>query len=229
MGLPSPLVGLPIPFGFDGNNVPADLLAFAQRLDDIFSPHTYAEMSALGGSDLWDGRVMYQSDSGALRPFAGLYAYKGATASWQILVPRGSTPWTPTMKLGGAVPTMGTGAEQTGRYSRFGSLIIGQFVIFLGTGFSGASSAMLTIDLPPAAPFVSTSPKTPVGTLSHLDQVLTWTHARLHVGDGSATYMTAYKGGGGITNAPAVQTMANGGWAAGQTMIGTVLYDTPEA
>lgn len=229
MGAPTQK-GIPVPFGFEGNNVPHDLLLFAQRLDDIMSPHTYAEISALGGTDLWDGRLLYQSDSGALRPWAGLYAYKGSTASWQAVIPRGSAAWTPTFKLGGVAPTMPNSPEQTGRYVRLGSLVLGQFVVFTGTsGFSGLGSANMTIDLPPAAPFTSSTQRTPVGVLTHVDQSNGVTRARLDAGNGSTTVLDAYKGGGGTTNAPPVQTMATGGWASNQLMFGTVIYDTPEA
>lgn len=143
MGYTSPK-GLPIPFGSDGNNVPADLLAFAQRLDDILSPHTYAQISAMGGVDLWDGRVMFQSDTGVLRPWIGLYCYRQSLGSWEALIPVGApAAYSPLWTNSISPPTFG-GTVSQGRYARFGSFIMGDFIAQLPvSGYSAGAGTML--------------------------------------------------------------------------------------
>lgn len=221
--------GIPYPFGFEGNNVPVDLLALAARLDAMLSPRTYAEIGALGGVDLWDGRLLTQSDTGVLRPWAGMYAYKAATTSWQAVVPRASTPFTPTLKFAGVAATMGTAAESVGQVSRFGSLILARFVIFTGTaGFSAPGSTVWTIDLPGAQPYKESAVPSILGVMTGIDQLGAVMRLDLVSGLGSALTVTGYKAAGGLGSNPN-QAFFAGGWTNNQTYLGTLLYETPEA
>lgn len=124
--------GLPIPFGFEGNNVPSDLLAFAQRLDLMFTGYLATSIDGLGGVDLWDGRIIYQGDTNAARPWPGWYAYRAALGIWQALIPTAAATYTP-LDVGGAGPILGTGAENIGKWCRLGTHVLATFSIYTGS------------------------------------------------------------------------------------------------
>jgi hypothetical protein len=147
--------GIPIPFGFEGNNVPADLGAFASRVEELLRPHTYAEISAFGGTDTSDSRIVYQTDAGTLRPFIGFYVYRAVTANWQPLLTMGVPPAWPTAPVystsGGG--EAGTGGTITSRVARFGPLVLGRGSITLpSTGFNaGTNFVRLSLPYPNGA------------------------------------------------------------------------------
>jgi hypothetical protein len=68
---------------------------------------TYAQINALAGGSLWEGRMVYQTDTGTNRPREGLYAYNGV--NWRL-------PWTYPWGLA-AAPTSFAGGATT--YSGF--------------------------------------------------------------------------------------------------------------
>lgn len=152
-------VGLPVPFGNEGNNVPHDLLAFAQRLDDIFSARTYTEISAFAGTDVWDGRIVFQSDTGPLRLAPGLYRYSGAAATWVSLAMTVGTPasYDPSWTQATSNPSRGNTLSE-GRYQRFGTLCFADFTAIIGSTFVSGSGAV-QFPLPvPAATAALTAP-----------------------------------------------------------------------
>jgi hypothetical protein len=71
--------GYPYPAAADANDVPADLQALAQKNDDRpgISPLTTAARDALAGTDLWDGRVIYNLTTSRLE------RYNAAVPAWQ--------------------------------------------------------------------------------------------------------------------------------------------------
>lgn len=220
--------GHPIPFGFDGNNVPADYLAAAQRLDDIKSARTYAQIAALAGSDLWDRRILYQSDTGPLRPWKGLYEYKASTRVWQPLVPRGSAFYTPTFGFDTGQPTMGSGASQQGYYSRFGAWCLAQFFVFNGSSGYSNGSGFARWALPPGCTPAANplDGQAMIGSIELFDGTPTW-----HVG--SLVYLDS--GGGAYTYAEMqaqttsfVTSTVPFTWNNGSGATGTLFFETIE-
>lgn len=71
--------GVPVPDLGDPPNGPADIAAVAGWVDDHpgSSPLTYAQINALSGAELWEGRGVYQTDTGTTRPAEGPYWYNG--------------------------------------------------------------------------------------------------------------------------------------------------------
>lgn len=221
--------GLPIPFGFEGNNVPQDLLALAARLDVLAAPSfTYAQISALGGADLWDTRLVYQTDTGANRLWTGLYSYKAATLTWTPIVPRKSTSFTPVLKGAGTAPTYGSGNLRLGRYTRIGSQTFGGFMIYLGTSGYVNASGMLTVDCPVTANFGTLADdQESIGTWTIFDSSAnTWYRAEMAIGVGvtSPPVFTGYREGNTIDFATTEPiTLANS-----DRIFGLFVVDTAE-
>lgn len=145
----------PIPFGADGNNVPHDLGLFAQHLEETFAARTYTQIAALSGADLWDGRIVYQSDAGTDRPFVGFYVYRPATSSWEPLLTMGTPPaWASppryTTSVGGE--TLGA-VTVSSRVARFGPLVVGRGSITLpASGWvRGTGNLLFTLPYPVAS------------------------------------------------------------------------------
>lgn len=224
--------GLPFPFGTDGNNVPVDTLALATRIDDVFSPRTYAQIAAFSGVELWDGRLITQSDTGTDRPWAGMYSYKASAGIWQSLVPRASTSWDTDLQFAGSgSPTWGTGSIRVGRYARFGSQILGQFVIYTGSpGFSTPGSQVASIALPPDAPYKELTPVTQIGNCALFDSTgADWSRSDICGGSQSSTaradFQQAHSGSAGGNP---LANIDSSGWVSGMTLFGLVFYESTE-
>lgn len=80
--MPTTTKGAPYPAPGAPNNVPADLYALAQWASDHFGGDalTTAERDALDGADLWDGRLIRNTTTGALE------LYDLAADAWAELV-----------------------------------------------------------------------------------------------------------------------------------------------
>jgi hypothetical protein len=227
MGTTTPK-GFPYPFGIDGNNVPADLLALAARIDAVLSARTYTEIAALSGADLWDGRVVFQSDTGVLRPFTGLYAYKAAAGIWQALLPTSAATYTPLDLTVASPPTLGTASVNTGKWSRFGPHVLAQFVITCGS--SGYVNGNWSMVVP--APFkdrnlLSPTGETVVGAAVAFDASSPATRLlELTIGvgtGGTGLILSAYLMGTGTWTSSSPFVVASG-----DSMQGFVFYETDE-
>jgi hypothetical protein len=221
--------GLPIPFGSDGNNVPADLLAFASRLDVMFTPYLASAIDTLGGADLWDGRIIYQADVNATRPWTGLYVYKQSLGIWQALAPTATAAYQP-LDVGGANPTLGTGAENIGRWCRFGPLILAVFAIYTGSaGYVNADWVLRCPVTPQNNNNVLTSPatQTSIGkaVLTDVSASATYLMNLTSTGYTDPTRLTGDMQG--QTNAFAA-TGTPVALASGDTMAGVMFYEGVE-
>lgn len=66
----------------DGGDAPSGPIATQELAEDVndipgIATRTYAQISALAGAALWEGRTVYQTDTGTNRPVKGLYTYNG--------------------------------------------------------------------------------------------------------------------------------------------------------
>lgn len=88
---------LPAPIASDNNNVPADLLALATRLDAILGieAFTTAGREALATAQKWDGRVIWNSTAGEHQ------GWNAATSLWQSIGGGGGS-WGRTFAMMGA-------------------------------------------------------------------------------------------------------------------------------
>lgn len=96
--------GVPVPDLGDPPNGPAQISAVADWIDAHpgISPLTYAAINALAGGDLWEGRCVYQTDTGSNRPVEGPYWFNGI--DWRL-------PWNePWGLIGSASISADTGA-----------------------------------------------------------------------------------------------------------------------
>lgn len=82
--------GYPYPVGGDAPDGPTQIQALATEIDAApgIAPLTYAAINALAGGDLWDGRRVYQTNTGTNRPIKGEYVYNGV--NWR---PPWVAPW----------------------------------------------------------------------------------------------------------------------------------------
>lgn len=99
----SALLALPYPLAADANNVPADLLSLVTRLDAVgggAARLTTTARDALAGTDLWDGRIIYNTTlarhqrriAGAWGDFVGtFYSFATWAIPGEIKVPSGDT------------------------------------------------------------------------------------------------------------------------------------------
>lgn len=76
--------GFPYPVGGDAPDGPTQIHALATAVDAApgISLLTYAAINALAGGDLWDGRRVYQTNTGTNRPVKGEYTYNGV--NWRL-------------------------------------------------------------------------------------------------------------------------------------------------
>lgn len=76
--------GVPYPVGGDPPDGPTQIKAVADYIDAApgIAPLTYAAINALAGGDLWDGRRVYQTNTGANRLVKGEYVYNGV--NWRL-------------------------------------------------------------------------------------------------------------------------------------------------
>lgn len=144
--------GFPYPVTNDGRpHIDQALAALAARVEAVLAIATDAELALLAGADLWDGRLMMQSNAGAVRKWRGLYEYRTSLSAWQPLVPVGAlASFTPTVTAAGGNPNLGTGPTQLGWYAQLGGLIIGRAFIQYGTS-STSGTGVKSVNLPVAA------------------------------------------------------------------------------
>jgi hypothetical protein len=192
----------PIPFGADGNNVPHDLALFAQHLEDTFAARTYAQITALSGAELWDGRIVYQSDAGTDRPFVGFYVYRPATSSWEPLLTMGTPPaWASPPTYTGTGGDLGA-YTYSSRVARFGPLVVGRGSIVLpASGFTrGSGTLLFTLPYPVAS---TGSPL--IGWMQYIDASTSArrTFGLIHSGVGSMQATGVIPGG---VSVPSVST-----------------------
>lgn len=71
--------GAPFPEGTDPPLGPAQIAALAAWADNHagVTVATYAAINAYAGADVWEGRTVYQSDTGTNRPYEGIYTHNG--------------------------------------------------------------------------------------------------------------------------------------------------------
>lgn len=69
--------GIPFPDGDDAPLGPLQMAALAGWVDEYLGAHSYAEINALTGAEVWAGRRVWQTDTGAARPMQGLYLHDG--------------------------------------------------------------------------------------------------------------------------------------------------------
>jgi len=70
--------GVPYPLGTDNNDAATDMQAIAEWIDAALSGKTTAQITALTGAALWDGRIAHNTDTG------DTMVYRGATLGWCI-------------------------------------------------------------------------------------------------------------------------------------------------
>lgn len=149
--------GFPYPVTGDGRpHIDQAMALLAARVEAVLAALTDAEITALAGVDLWDGRLAYQTNTGAARLWKGLYEYQSGLPGWEPIAPSAlSTPYTPVMTVpGGTAPNVGTDGNIAGFYWQFGDLIFGRLRFLWGTAANGAtvgSGASWNVTLPIAA------------------------------------------------------------------------------
>lgn len=120
----------------------------AESIDAIFASMSDAELTAVAGAGLWDGRFAFQTDVGAVRKWRGLYEYVAAAAAWKSLVPVGAfSTFTPALTATSVNPTLGTPAQGPfGWYAQFGAQIIGRgYIEFGATGTAGTGTWLVSL------------------------------------------------------------------------------------
>jgi hypothetical protein len=157
--------GFPYPAGTPDDNANQDsILALANRLDTILSARTAAQITALSGADLWNGRLQRQTDSTGTttRQQTGLYVYEGA---WKPLVGdgHGGTANTPTLTATTTNPTLGTSPTNEWDWWMLGPFLVGSITIIWGTGAPTPGSGTYEITLPVAPASISTNAGVPLG------------------------------------------------------------------
>lgn len=70
-------IGIPFPDGDDPPLGPEQIALVAIWVGEYLKSKTYAQINALTGAEVWQGRRVYQSDTGTDRPVQGLYVYAG--------------------------------------------------------------------------------------------------------------------------------------------------------
>jgi hypothetical protein len=70
--------GVPYPVGSDNNDAAADMQAMADWIDDALGAKTTAQIAALSGAALWEGRTILDSDTG------DVMVYRDSTLGWVI-------------------------------------------------------------------------------------------------------------------------------------------------
>ncbi len=80
--------GIPYPAGTDNNDAATDMQAIADWLDDMLGSKTTAQIAALTGAALWDGRTVLDSDTGDLK----VYRADGG-GGWHVQGMVGSIVW----------------------------------------------------------------------------------------------------------------------------------------
>lgn len=124
----------------------------ADKIDAILGSLSDVEIAALAGADLWDGKLVVQTDVGSTRKWRGLYEYLAGAAAWRSLVPIGAfATFTPVLTASGGGLALGTSPTQAGWYAQFGSLVFGRGYVLFGTAGSPAiGTGTLLASLPVA-------------------------------------------------------------------------------
>lgn len=124
---------LPYPVAADGRpHIDQAIAALGVKIDDILLSLTETERLALAGADLWDGKLVIQSTTGAGPK--GLYEQK--TSTWRSMIPIGPRiAYTPALTATTTNPTLGSTGSTDGWYMEMGELCIGRATAtFAGTG-----------------------------------------------------------------------------------------------
>jgi hypothetical protein len=151
----TPITAIPYPAGTpDDNANHSSIQAIADRVDTILSARTYAQINALAGTDLWDGRIQYQTDAGSAaspptRGPIGLYARVGS--AWRPVGGLSSDfklATAPTLTAVTANPNMGTGPTQAWNWWMLGMYVIGWSYFKWGTGAPTTGTGALRVPVP---------------------------------------------------------------------------------
>jgi hypothetical protein len=206
--------GFPTPTPTEDNANHTAIQNVAQRLDDILTAHTAAQITALATTDLWTGREQRQTDGTgtAKRQQTGLYLYDGATWQPGIGDGAGGTGPTPVLTAASVNPNMGTTGTSTWEWWMMGDWAMGQMIFtWGGTGVTPGTGELI-VPLPVACaafPAPSAARAVPLGS------------ALLRGSAGASTYdMTLITQGGGASVARlAYHTAAGSVKATGTTPI----------
>lgn len=154
MSASTPITGVPYPTGNDDNANHDAIKAIADRVDAMLTgSRTYAQINALAGTDLWEGRLQQQSDSGSASPPTrgpiGLYARVGS--AWRPAAPWSGTfqlATAPTLTAVTANPNMGTSPVQAWEWWLLGMYVFGWSYFKWGTGSPSTGTGALRVPVP---------------------------------------------------------------------------------
>lgn len=142
--------GLPYPVTGDGRpHIDLAIKALADAVKVWEAPMTDAQIGALAGADLWDGRLVFQTDVGTVRKWRGLYMYLSGAAAWRCVCPiSGGATWTPSVSAASGGLNLGSTGSVEGYYFEVGDIITARATFkWAGTGIS-AGTGLWTFTLP---------------------------------------------------------------------------------
>jgi hypothetical protein len=148
--------GFPYPVAADGRpHIDQAIAALAARVEAVLAILSDAEIAALAGVDLWNGRLAIQSNTGSTRLWRGLYEYDGS--AWRSLVSLGPmAAFTPAVTAVTTAPSLGTSTPKRGAYVTMGGLCIGNATVQQGlSGPWSAGSGTWLVSLPIAAAYAT--------------------------------------------------------------------------
>lgn len=107
----------------DDGTIPTAKLAFTAGDHLGISVLTYAQISALSGADLWEGRKVYQTDTGTGREVQGEYTYNGVAWRLPWNLPWGKLPNGLIQKTSGMTTGIGSEVDMAFGFSLTNTLV----------------------------------------------------------------------------------------------------------
>jgi len=163
------------------------LWVHAATLDDLIKICT----SGTRPSTPYRGQLIFETDTNS---FVG----RDTSDAWQTAVPLGAwLSYTPTLTGGTSNPTLGTGNEATGTYTRRGRTIEGKAFIKFGTSGTAAGSGEYRISLPVTAR-TGTEDVLILGAAAIFDAATSILVGSLHITPASGAYARIYIESGSV-------------------------------